>query len=64
MSAKTWLFIASVITVVFGVAAFAILGIVAKVPAGEYWMVVLGGIVVGGAWLALITVLHRQSLRE
>lgn len=64
MSAKTWLFIASVITVVCGVAAFAILGIVAKVPAGEYWMVVLGGLVVGGAWLALITILHRQSLRE
>lgn len=64
MSAKTWLFIASVVTVVCGVAGFAVLGIIAKVPAAEYWMVVLGGLLVGGAWLALITILHRQSLRE
>jgi hypothetical protein len=64
MSAKAWLFIASVFTVVFGVGGFAVLGVIAKVPAAEYWMVVLGGVVVGGAWLALITVLHRQSLHE
>jgi hypothetical protein len=64
MSAKTMLFIASVLTVVFGVVGFAILGVIAKVPAAEYWMVVLGGVVVGGTWLVLITILHRQSLRE
>jgi hypothetical protein len=58
------LFVASVLTVVVGVGGFAVLGIVAQVPAAEYLTVVLGGALVGCAWLVLITLLYRQSLRE
>lgn len=64
MSAKTLLFVSSAFVVVVGVAAISLLGAIAKVPAGEYWTVVLGAAGMGIAWLALITVLHFSAERE
>jgi hypothetical protein len=63
-NAKVFLFASSVLATAGGVSALAALGAIAKVPAGEYWTVVLGAVAVGGAWLGLITVLHLTSAKE
>lgn len=64
MTAKDTLFVSSVVFVVIGVAAFATLGVIAKVPSSEYWTVVLGGVGVGLFWIALITGLHFRAEYE
>lgn len=65
MTAKTMLFASSALVVTVGLGGLAALGVVAKVPPGEYWPVVLGGGAVGLVWLALITTLHfRVAYQE
>lgn len=61
MTAKNMLFISSALFVTVGVAGIATLGAVAKVPAGEYWPVVLGGAAVGLFWLGLLTTMHFRA---
>jgi len=64
MTAKDILFISSAVFVAIGVAILAALGAIAKVPASEYWMVVLGGAGVGLFWIVLITGLHFRAEYE
>jgi len=64
MNAKSLLFLSSIVTVIVGVAGMATLGVIAKVPSAEYWIVVLGAVVAGGTWLGLITTLHFTSKAE
>jgi len=58
MPAKKLLFIGSASVAVVGVAALATLGAIAKVPATEYWTVVLGATVAGAGWMALLAGIH------
>jgi hypothetical protein len=64
MNAKEILFVSSAVFVVIGIAVLATLGAIAKVPASEYWPVVLGGAGVGLFWIVLITGLHFRAEYE
>ena len=64
MNAKSLLFISSIFTVIVGIAVMATLGVIAKVPSTEYWIVVLGAVLAGATWLGLITTLHFTSQAE
>lgn len=64
MTAKDTLFASSAVFVTIGVTALATLGAIAKVPASEYWTIVLGGAGVGLFWIILITGLHFRAEYE
>lgn len=64
MTAKRMLFTGSAVVIVVGVGVMAVLGSIAKVPAGEYWTVVLGSGAVGVGWMALLSALHLKSEKE
>jgi hypothetical protein len=64
MTAKKLFVIGSVVYNVGGVLAIATLGTIAKVPAAEFWPVVLGTAAVGIVWFGLLSHMHNSSYKE